>query len=70
MSVDRASPVSTLSLFVKAGSRFETRSSTGATHFLKYFAGQVCLIFLSYTITTTYFDYCTNNNRIMLKRPD
>jgi len=40
LSVDRASPILSLSLFVKAGSRYETRSTSGATHFLKYFAGQ------------------------------
>jgi len=40
VTLDRPLPVSSLSLFVKAGSRYETRSTSGATHFLKYFASQ------------------------------
>lgn len=40
VTVDRAFPVSSLSLFVKASTRYETRTTSGATHFLKFFAGQ------------------------------
>eukprot|EP01125_Pyxidicula_operculata_P015103 TRINITY_DN50_c0_g1_i1.p1 TRINITY_DN50_c0_g1~~TRINITY_DN50_c0_g1_i1.p1 ORF type:complete len:481 (+),score=129.33 TRINITY_DN50_c0_g1_i1:24-1466(+) len=36
LSVDSSSPLSTISVFVKAGSRYETRLTTGATHFLKH----------------------------------
>jgi len=40
VSVDRVSPLTTLSLYLKAGSRYETNQTAGAAHFLKHFAFQ------------------------------
>jgi len=40
LSVGRKQPISSLSLFVRAGSRYETRQTSGAAHFMKHLAGQ------------------------------
>lgn len=41
LSVDTPSATTTVSLFVKAGSRFENRQTAGASHFLKKLAFRV-----------------------------
>jgi hypothetical protein len=44
ISVDSPSATSTVSLFVKAGSRFENRLNSGASHFLTKLAYRVCTV--------------------------